>query len=87
MKKDHVTKQRVAEKREKDTEFLFFDKVEDEETIGQRMEERERERGKGESSPMVLPYGKSPAGMVNARIIGGRCTDYYGKPKSNDELF
>lgn len=43
MKKDHVTKQRVAEKREKDTEFLFFDKVEDEETIGQRMEERKRE--------------------------------------------
>lgn len=87
MKKDLVTKQRVAEKREKDTEFLFFDKVDDEETIEQRMEERERERGKGESSPMVLPYGKSPAGIVNARIIGGRCTDYYGKPKSNDELF
>lgn len=36
---------------------------------------------------MVLPYGKSPAGMVNARIIGGRCMDYYGKLKSNDELF
>lgn len=30
---------------------------------------RERERGK---SPMVLPYGKSPTAMVNARIIGGR---------------
>lgn len=36
---------------------------------------------------MVLPYGKSLAGMVNARIIGGRCMDYYGKLKSNDELF
>lgn len=46
MKKDLVTKQRVAEKREKDTEFLFFDKVEDEETIEQRMEERERERAR-----------------------------------------
>lgn len=44
MKKDHVTKQRVAEKREKDTEFLFFDKIQDEETIEQRMEERERAR-------------------------------------------
>lgn len=67
--------------------------VGDEETLEQRVCEKRRERkrekeaGKGESSPVVLPYGKSPAGMVNARIIGGRCADYYGKPKSNDELF
>lgn len=31
-----------------------------------------KQRGGGERSPMVLPYGKSPAAMVNARIIGGR---------------
>lgn len=30
------------------------------------------QRGGEERSPMVLPYGKSPAAMVNARIIGGR---------------
>lgn len=48
------------------------------------MEERETDRRtvsgrvnaargeQAERSPMVLPYGKSPAAMVNARIIGGR---------------
>lgn len=34
-----------------------------------RAREKERER---ERSPMVLPYGKSPKAMVNARVIGGR---------------
>lgn len=54
---------------------------------GRWRKERKKDGAKGESSPMVLPYGKSLAGMVNARIIGGRCMDYYGKLKSNDELF
>lgn len=33
---------------------------------------KERKKEKERNSPMVLPYGKSPAAMVNARVIGGR---------------
>lgn len=36
-----------------------------------RGSEQREDRGR-ERSPMVLPYGKSPTAMVNARIIGGR---------------
>lgn len=43
-----------------------------EKLIDDEWEGEGEQRGGGERSPMVLPYGKSPAAMVNARIIGGR---------------
>lgn len=43
--------------------------------------------GMGERGPMVLPYGKSPPAMVNARVIGGRYAGLLWEAKSNDELF
>lgn len=39
-----------------------------------KLREKKIEKGRRDrkESPMVLPYGKSPAAMVNARVIGGR---------------